>query len=80
MPKKGHKSTAGVGDIYESPKKRVNLMLTDEVLQALDQRAKELNISRSEVVERFGRGLIGLPDQEAKAKKRKRSHQSLATG
>jgi hypothetical protein len=55
-------------------------MVTEDALKALDQMAKELDISRSELVERFGRGTIQLQPQEQPAKKRKRSAKLLATG
>lgn len=82
MPVKGRKSTKGIGDLYESPKTRISLMVTEEALEALDKRASELGISRSELVERFGRGIIQFPvsEQEQPAKKRKRSAKLLATG
>ena len=80
MPVKGRKSTKGVGDLYEAPKTRISLMVTEDALKALDQMAKELDISRSELVERFGRGTIQLQPQEQPAKKRKRSAKLLATG
>ncbi len=73
MPVKGRKSTKGIGDLYESPKTRISLMVTEEALEALDKMASELGISRSELVERFGRGIIQFPEQEQPAKKRKRS-------
>jgi len=72
MPTKGRKSTKGVGDLYESPKTRISLMVTEEALESLDQMANELGISRSELVERFGRKTIKLSHQEEPAKKSKR--------
>lgn len=80
MPTKGRKSIKGIGDLYDSPKSRVNLMLTEQAVKDLDQRAEELGISRSELVERFARGLIGLPGQEKSAKKRRRSDKLLTAG
>lgn len=74
MPVKGRKSTKGVGDLYEVPKTRISLMITEEALKALDQMAHELDISRSELVERFGRGMI-KPAKEQSPKKQKRSQQ-----
>ncbi len=80
MPVKGKKSTKGVGDLYESPKTRISLMVTEEALKALDQMAKELGVSRSELIERFGRGIIQLPQQEQLSKKRKRSPKLASAG
>lgn len=80
MPRKGHKSTAGVGDLYETPKTRLNLSVTETAKSALQARADELDISISELVERFSRGLVGLPKQESHAKKRKRSRPLSAAG
>lgn len=80
MPRKGHKSTAGVGDLYETPKTRLNISITETAKSALQARADELDISISELIERFSRGLVGLPEQEQSAKKRKRSRQLSPTG
>ncbi|NEO51883.1 MAG: ribbon-helix-helix protein, CopG family [Okeania sp. SIO3B5] len=40
---------------YKSPKKRTNLSLTPETLERMDQIAEALNISRSELVEKWTR-------------------------
>lgn len=80
MPKKGHKSQAGVGDLYESPKVKLNITVTENAKTALDKRAVELGISKSELIERFARGLIGLPHQEVAAKKSRKSRTSLKSG
>lgn len=80
MPRKGHKSTVGIGDLYETPKVKLNLTVTDKAKSALQIRADELGISKSELIERFARGLIGLPEEEKPAKKRKRSDKLLTAG
>lgn len=80
MPKKGHKSTAGIGDLYETPKSKLNLTVTEEAKSALDAKAKALGISKSELVERLARGIIQLPEQEQTAKKRKRSRPLPSAG
>ena len=80
MPIKGRKSTKGVGDLYESPKTRISLMVTEEALQSLDQMANELGISRSELVERFGRKTIKPPYQEEPSKKSKQSKNLSRSG
>ncbi|MBP5977642.1 CopG family transcriptional regulator, partial [Brasilonema sp. CT11] len=50
-------------DLYDQPKVRTTVALTKEAQEALDIRAKELGISRSELLERFARGIVGLPEQ-----------------
>lgn len=48
---------------YGKAKTRVNLTLTDESISGLDVIAAGLGLSRSELVERIGRGLIPIyPD------------------
>jgi hypothetical protein len=80
MPRKGHKSQAGIGDLYESPKVKLNITVTEDAKTALDERAKQLGISKSELIERFARGIVGLPQQEAAVKKRKRSPKLSSAG
>lgn len=63
MPKKGHKSQAGVGDLYEVPKVRINLSITEEAKNLLAHRASAMGISSSEFVERSARGNIQLTTQ-----------------
>jgi len=69
MPKKGQRSQKGVGDLYNEPKLRVNLALTESAKDLLDSRAAELGISRSEVVEQFARAKVGLPGDLTKEDK-----------
>jgi len=59
MPQKGKKSMRGEGDLYSTPKKRYNLMLTEEAKRALDQKASEEGLSTSEFVERIARNRMG---------------------
>lgn len=80
MPTKGRRSTKGIGDLYESPKTRISLMVTETALEALDRKARELGISRSELVERFGRGTIQSTEQEQFKKKQKRSQKLPSAG
>jgi len=54
MPK-GHKRTKGVPELHDELKKRINLSLTPTAVEGLDAIAAELDISRSELVERIGR-------------------------
>ena len=83
MPRKGQKgiwSQPGIPELYEEPKKRFNIALTPTAKSALDKRATELGISTSELIERFARGVIGLPHQEAATKKQRRSRKSASSG
>ena len=56
MPKKGQKSSRGVGDLYQTPKKRFNIMLTQEARDLLDEKARTLGLSLSEYLEQLARG------------------------
>lgn len=60
MGKKGQKGRKDVPELYEEVKKRVNLALTPTGINGLDAIASNLDISRSELVERIGRRLIRL--------------------
>jgi hypothetical protein len=64
MPKKGHKSRAGIGDSYGEVKKDINLTLTPTAIEALAKKAKELGLSRSELVEKFARGESSINHNE----------------
>jgi hypothetical protein len=59
-PVKGHKSTRGRAEIYDEVKGTKTLSLTKTAVQGLDRQAEALGISRSELVERIGRGVISL--------------------
>jgi hypothetical protein len=51
---------------YDSPKERVNMTLTHAAIAALDDTADREGLNRSEVVERFARGLrLDVTPQEA---------------
>lgn len=58
MGKKGQKGQKDVPELYQEVKKRVNLALTPTGINGLDAIAYNLDISRSELVERIGRRLI----------------------
>ena len=62
MPK-GQKKSKGVPELHDEVKKRVNLSLTPTAIAGLDKLSQEINLSRSELVERIGRGLIPLAEQ-----------------
>ena len=71
MPQpKADKNKGGRPGSYDEPKQPVSLTLTKTAVQNLDQLANERELSRSEFVERIGRGLIELADphpQDAEA-------------
>jgi len=60
MGKKGQKGQKDVPELYDEVKKRVNLALTPTGIDGLDAIASNLNVSRSELVERIGRRLLCL--------------------
>ncbi len=60
---KGKKTSKGYPEFYDEVKKRVNLSLTPTGIAGLDKLSQELNLSRSELVEQIGRGLIPLAEQ-----------------
>jgi hypothetical protein len=60
MGKKGQKGQKNVPELYDEVKRRVNLAITPTGIEGLDAIASELGVSRSELVERIGRGLISL--------------------
>jgi hypothetical protein len=60
-------SVSGEGDLYEELKERVNIAITPTAKNGLDKMADELGISRSELIERVGRGeLKGIDDLSPK--------------
>lgn len=68
MPRKGHKSTKGVGDLWDERKtNRVNISLTDTGKRELEKKAEAIGISVSELIERIARGQ--LISQENPSKK-----------
>ena len=60
MGKKGQKGQKNVPELYDEVKRIVNLAITPTGIEGLDAIASELGVSRSELVERIGRGLISL--------------------
>ncbi len=62
---KGKKTSKGYPELYDEVKKRVNLSLTPTAIAGLDRLAEELDLSRSELVEQIGRGLIPLAEQSS---------------
>ena len=64
MPR-GQKKSKGYPELYDEVKKRVNLSLTPTAIAGLDELSQELDLSRSELVEQIGRGLIPLAEQKS---------------
>ena len=63
MGKKGTRSQPGVGEIWDEPKTvPVTIKLTPTGKKLLDERGKEMGISRGELVERYLRGVVDLPE------------------
>ena len=58
--KRSRQSQRGVGDYWDEMKHKYTLALTPSSVANLDAIASQLDISRSELVERIGRGIIGL--------------------
>lgn len=68
MPKKGQKgqkSLKGQPELYDELKNRVTVSLTPTAVAGLDAVAKSMDLSRSELVEQIGRGLLSLSRPEA---------------
>lgn len=63
---------------YDEVKKDTIVMLTETARQRLKEQADKLGISRSEVIERFARGL--LTPEEQSPKKQKRSQKLPSAG
>jgi metal-responsive CopG/Arc/MetJ family transcriptional regulator len=60
MAKKVSNNPAGGPPIWEEAKKRVNMTLTPKAVTGLDTLAGKWKLSRSELVERIGRGIIEI--------------------
>jgi len=60
MGKKGQKGFRGQPDMYDEVKGRCNMTLTPTAVKGLDALAQSMNLSRSELVEQFGRGLLPI--------------------
>ena len=58
--KKGHKSMRGVGEIWSEKKRAFNISLTEKVIVNYEKVGDFFGISRSEVIEKSGRGEINL--------------------
>lgn len=74
MAKKGRKSTKGQPDIYEEVKGLVSLSLTPTGVKGLDGLAVEAGLSRSELVEQIGRGLIPMAESRHSLNQEDKAH------
>lgn len=61
---KGRKRVRGIPELHDELKTRVNLSLTPTGIEGLDTLASKWGLSRSELVERIGRGQISLADRQ----------------
>lgn len=60
MPKKNLKITKGEPELYDEKKKPLNIAMTPTGAKMLDDLAKNMGLTRSELVERIARGVIPL--------------------
>jgi hypothetical protein len=59
MGKQGQQSKRGIGEIYTEVKNaQVNCILTRTGRDGLDEVARSLRLSRSELLEQIGRGIL----------------------
>ena len=58
MPKKGQKNLRTKPELYDQTKKRFSIALTPIGVEGLDGIAKSFGLSRSELCERIGRGIL----------------------
>ena len=61
-PRKGVKSMRGQPEMYNELKKIFSFSLTPTARAGLDQLSEQLNISRSELIEGIGRGLLTIAE------------------
>ncbi len=60
--RKGVKSVRGQAEMYDELKKIVSFSITPTARTGLERLSEQLNISRSELIERIGRGLLIIAD------------------
>ncbi len=60
MSKKGQKNKRGQPEKWDELKKRVSVSLTPKGIDGLDALATSMGISRSDLLERIGRGIIPI--------------------
>jgi hypothetical protein len=59
---KGRKSLRGQPEIYDEIKKIASFSITPTAIDGLRKISSELNLSRSELIERIGRGVFAITD------------------
>ena len=64
---KGMKSMRGQPEIHDEVKKPVSFSITPTAQLGLARFSKQLNISRSEFIERIGRGLLTIVELETES-------------
>lgn len=60
--RKGRKSMRGQPEIYDECKKNASFCITPTAIEGLKQLSSQLKISRSELIERIGRGLLTIAE------------------
>jgi len=75
---KGHKRIRGVPEMYDELKTRVNFSLTPSAIKGLNALAEQ-QLSRSELVERIGRGQLRIVDYASIANNKGFSRNSNGT-
>jgi hypothetical protein len=71
--RKGLKSMRGQPEIYNELKKITSFSITPTAQLGLKQLSEQLNISRSELIERIGRGLLTINENELKTEVEEKS-------
>ena len=66
----GKKRMKGEAALYDEQKKATAVALTATAVLALDVRARELNLSRSELVEKIARQEVGMIDEDSEPAKK----------
>lgn len=66
----GKKRLKGEAAIYDEIKKTTAIVLTPTAVLALDVRARELNLSRSELVEKLARQEALMTDEDSESVKK----------
>lgn len=62
--RKGVKSMRGQPEVYDELKKIVSFSITPTAQVGLEQLSEQLNISRSELIERIGRGRLTITEMK----------------
>lgn len=65
MSKKNLNITKGEPELYDEKKKPLNLAMTPTAAKMLEELASQMELTRSELVERVARGIISLQSDNA---------------